>query len=412
MTQQSQPSEHGESAELREFRAEMRAFMREEAPKSLLGTSPCGPFDGYWGGKLHPEVPADVLRWRDVTLARGLTAPTWPKAYGGAGLTFAHAKVLYDEMRELGLPRPVVGFGFAMIGPTLLQFGNEEQKLQHLPAICAGEIRWCQGYSEPNAGSDLANVQLACEPDGPDHYVLNGQKVWTSHADRSDWIFCLARTDRAAKKQKGITFILVDMRTEGVTPRKIELISGASPFCETFFENVRVPRSNVVGEVNAGWTVAKALLGHERSMIGQSIGRDPGSTQRELVKLARKHLDTPEGPLPDALQRDRVAAVSMEEAAFQLTLDRLAQARAAGGPGTESSIMKIVATELKQRRFEAGMALAGAQGLGWEGDAFDDEDLSYTREWLRSRANTIEGGSSEVQLNIIAKAVLGLPEVK
>ena len=158
MTQQSQPSEHGESAELREFRAEMRAFMREEAPKSLLGTSPCGPFDGYWGGKLHPEVPADVLRWRDVTLARGLTAPTWPKAYGGAGLTFAHAKVLYDEMRELGLPRPVVGFGFAMIGPTLLQFGNEEQKLQHLPAICAGEIRWCQGYSEPAAGSDLGNL--------------------------------------------------------------------------------------------------------------------------------------------------------------------------------------------------------------------------------------------------------------
>ncbi|MCA9534332.1 MAG: acyl-CoA dehydrogenase, partial [Myxococcales bacterium] len=176
--------------------------------------------------------------------------------------------------------------------------------------------------------------------------------------------------------------------------------------------NVRVPRSNVVGEVNAGWTVAKALLGHERSMIGQSIGRDPGSTQRELVKLARKHLDAAEGPIPDPLLRDRVAAVSMEEAAFQLTLDRLAQSRAAGGPGTESSIMKIAATELKQRRFETGMALAGAQGLGWEGDAFDEEDLAYTREWLRSRANTIEGGSSEVQLNIIAKQVLGLPEVK
>ena len=409
MTEASEPTE---SAELREFRAEMRAFMLEEAPASLRGTSPCGPFDGYWGGKLHPPVHPDVLAWRDVTLARGLTAPTWPKAYGGAGLSFEHAKVLYDEMRALGLPRPVVGFGFAMIGPTLLQFGNEAQKLEHLPKICAGEIRWCQGYSEPNAGSDLANVQLSCEEDGPDHFILNGQKVWTSHADRSDWIFCLARTDRRAKKQSGITFILADMRSEGVTPRKIELISGASPFCETFFENVRVPRANVVGEVNSGWTVAKALLGHERSMIGQSIGRDPGSTQRELVKLGRTHLRAPEGPLPDPLLRDRVAAVSMEEAAFQLTLDRLAQSRAAGGPGHESSIMKIVATELKQRRFEAGMALAGAAGLGWEGDAFDDEDLAYTREWLRSRANTIEGWSSEIQLNIIAKHVLGLPEGK
>ena len=401
-----------DTPELAAFRKEMRAWLLAESPESLRGTSPCGPFDGYWGGKLHPEVDPDVLRWRDVALARGLTAPTWPKEYGGAGLSREHAKVLYDEMRALGLPRPVVGFGFAMIGPTLLQFGNEEQKLEHLPKICAGEIRWCQGYSEPNAGSDLANVQLSCEPDGPDHFVLNGQKIWTSHAEKSDWIFCLARTDREVKKQRGITFILVDMRSDGVTPRKIELISGASPFCETFFENVRVPRANVVSEINKGWTVAKALLGHERSMIGQSIGRDPGSTQRELVAKARKHLGADEGPIPDALLRDRVARVSMEEAAFQLTLDRLAQQRAAGGPGTESSIMKIAATELKQRRFEVGMELAGTEGLGWEGEAFDADDLDYTRLWLRSRANTIEGGSSEIQLNIISKAVLGLPEWK
>ena len=261
---------------------------------------------------------------------------------------------------------------------------------------------------------DLASLRTRAvrAGDGFDGFIVNGQKVWTSYADQSDWIFCLARTDRRAKKQSGITFILADMRSEGVTPRKIELISGASPFCETFFENVRVPRANVVGEVNSGWTVAKALLGHERSMIGQSIGRDPGSTQRELVKLGRTHLRAPEGPLPDPLLRDRVAAVSMEEAAFQLTLDRLAQSRAAGGPGHESSIMKIVATELKQRRFDTGMALAGAAGLGWDVYSFDDEDLAYTREWLRSRANTIEGGSSEIQLNIIAKQVLGLPEGK
>ncbi len=399
-------------AELEAFRREVRAFLEEKAPRALRGTSLCGPFDGYWGGQKHPPVAPEVLAWRDACLERGFTAPLWPKKYGGAGLSRDHAKVLYEEMRALGLPRPVVGFGFAMIGPTLLQFGNEEQKLEHLPKIAAGTIRWCQGYSEPNAGSDLANVQLKGERDG-DFYVLNGQKIWTSHADKSDWIFCLVRTDPKAKKQEGITFLLVDMGTPGVTPRNIDLISGSSPFCETFFEDVRVPVSNVVGEVNRGWTVAKALLGHERSMIGQSIGRAPGSGQKELVAKARKHLATPEGPLPDPSLREAIAKNGMDEAAFQLVLTRLQQSTEAGkAPGSETSITKIVATEVKQDRYELGIRIAGAQALGWEGPGFDAEDLDFTREWLRSRANTIEGGSSEIQLNIIAKQVLGLPDGK
>jgi alkylation response protein AidB-like acyl-CoA dehydrogenase len=401
-----------ETTELDAFRREVRAWLEESAPRSLRGTSQSGPFDGFWGGKKHPEVPPDVLAWRDACLERGFTAPTWPKEYGGAGLSGDHAKVLYEEMRALGLPRPVVGFGFAMIGPTLLQFGNEAQKQEHLPKIVSGAVRWCQGYSEPNAGSDLANVQLKGERDGDD-FILNGQKIWTSHADKSDFIFCLVRTNPTAKKQAGITFLLVDMETPGVTPRKIDLISGSSPFCETFFENVRVPVTNVVSEIDRGWTVAKALLGHERSMIGQSIGQAPGSGQQEIVAKARKHLGAPGGDLPDPLLRDAVAAFSMDEAAFQLTLTRIQQSTLEGkAPGHETSITKIAATELKQQRFELGMRIAGAEGLGWEGEGFDDDDLAFTREWLRSRANTIEGGSSEIQLNIIAKQVLGLPDGK
>lgn len=400
-------------SDLEAFREEVRSFLDANAPQSLRGTSQSGVFDGYWGGTKHPPVDPDVLRWRDVMYERGWTAPQWPKDCGGAGLSKEETLVIWQEVAALGLPRPVVGFGFAMIGPTLLQFGNDEQRREHLPPICRGDIRWCQGYSEPGAGSDLANVQMKAVVDGDD-YIVNGQKIWTSHADKSDWIFCLVRTDPEAKKQQGITFLLADMSSPGVTPRKIELISGASPFCEVFFEDVRVPRVNVVSQVNHGWTVAKALLGHERSMIGQSIGRQAGSGQEELVGKARKHLHVPNGPIPDLDVRSKIAAVAIDEASFQLTLQRIAQSAAVGkNPGSESSIMKIAGTEIKQARYSLGMEIAGLDGLVWEGESSDDEfvdDVEFTRSYLRSRANTIEGGSSEIQLNIIAKQVLQLPE--
>ena len=399
-------------SELDSFREEARAWVRENAPKSLWGTSGSGPFEGYWGGRKCEETDPDVLRWRDLGIEKQWTAPSWPVEYGGGGLSHEQEQIIHAEMKAIGVPRPVAGQGLCMFGPVLLQYGNDAQRKEHLPRIARGEIRWCQGYSEPNAGSDLANLQLKAERDGGE-YVLNGQKIWTSHANLSDWIYCLTRTDsNAPKKQMGISVFMADLSTPGISVRRIDLISGYSPFCETFFEDVRVPAGNLVGRENEGWTIAKAILGHERSSIGRSIARQPGSAQREVVARARKHLDIGEGAIDDPLLRDEIAALGMLEEAFHLTLARIEQSAQSGTPGPEGSITKIVGSELKQMRFELGMKVAGIQGLGWEGPGFDEEDLQYTRDWLRSRASTIEGGSSEIQKNIVSKRVLGLPEGK
>jgi len=392
--------------ELESFRQEMRVFVEQSAPESLRGTRK-GRFDGYWGGR-NAKPEADVKRWFDVALERRLTAPTWPRAVGGAGLSNAQARVFDQELARLELPPPLVGVGLTMIGPTLFDYGTDAQRAEHLPRIVRGEVRWCQGYSEPGAGSDLAAVSTRAVRDG-DHFVINGQKVWTSFADKSDWIFALVRTDPSAKKQLGITFVLIDMASPGVSARPIELISGASPFCETFFEDVRVPLANVVGDVNAGWTVAKALLGYERSMIGEAMSGEIAAAEAELVARARVALAADSGPLPDDAIRLMIARTAMQERCFAFTIERLRQSAKAGqAPGSESSILKVVASELKQARWEHAMRIVGVDGLGWDGPGFDAQDLAATREWLRSRANTIEGGTSEVQLNIIAKQVLGL----
>lgn len=398
--------------ELDAFREEARAWIREHAPKALWGTSGSGPFEGYWGGSKCEEVDPDLLRWRDACIDKRWTAPSWPVEYGGGGLGRAREEVIHAEMKAIGVPRPVAGQGLAMFGPVLLEFGTEEQRSEHLPPIVRGEVRWCQGYSEPNAGSDLANLQLRAER-VRDEYVLNGQKIWTSHAHLSDWIYCLVRTDpNVPKKQMGISVIMADLSTPGITVRRIDLISGFSPFCETFFDDARVPAQNLIGEENEGWSIAKAILGHERSSIGRSIANQPGSAQREVITRARKHLGIGDGPIPDALLRDEIASLGMLEEAFHLTLARIQQRAESGTPGPEGSITKIVGSELKQMRFELGMKVAGLQGLGWEGPGFDEDDLRYTRDWLRSRASTIEGGSSEIQKNIVSKRVLGLPEGK
>ncbi len=397
-------------ADLDVFRAELRRWLEESCPESLVG-SPGGPLAGAWGGrKWKPENP-DQRVWLARCAERGYTAPTWPREYGGGGLSREEAKVLAQEMRALGCPAPLIGFGLTMIGPTLLQFGTEEQKREHLPPICRGEIRWCQGYSEPGAGSDLAGLQTRAEDRG-DHYIVNGTKVWTSYADEADWIFALVRTDPEAKKQEGITFLLIDMDTPGVSVRPIKLISGSSPFCETHFENVKAWKKNVIHKENAGWTVAKALLGHERTMVAEAFGSGGGG-RNALADRARRHLPgaAPGEPLPDPLLRDRIARLEMETRAFGLTMQRSRDAAKAGQqPGPESSIFKVVGTEINQRRQELLVEIAGPQGLGWEGEGFDPEDLATTREWLRSRGNTIEGGTSEIQRNVIAKRVLGLPD--
>jgi alkylation response protein AidB-like acyl-CoA dehydrogenase len=342
---------------------------------------------------------------------RGFTAPTWPREYGGGGLEKQETKILAEEMWRLGLPPALVGFGLTMIGPVLLRYGTEAQKKEHLTRICRGEIRWCQGYSEPGAGSDLASIQTRAVDEG-DSFAISGTKVWTSYADKSDWIFALVRTNPDVKKQAGITFILIDMQSPGVSVKPILLISGKSPFCETHFDEVRAPVANVIHEIDAGWTVAKALLGHERSMVGDVFGggRSVGG-RGPLVELAARHLGEEEGRLVDPILRDEVARSEMDGQAFRLTLQRSQDAARAGHqPGAESSLFKICGTENNMRRRELMVRIAGPQGLGWEGPGFSDDDLDLTRQWLRSRGNSIEGGTSEIQLNIIAKHVLGLPD--
>ena len=394
--------------DLEHFREATRAWLEAESPESLRHTRQ-GRFDGYWGGRKCAETNVAVLGWRDLMVERGWTAPTWPTACGGGGLTQAQGLILDEELRRLGLPPPLVGFGLAMLGPVLLAYGTEEQKRRHLPAICRGEIRWCQGYSEPGSGSDLASLSTRAERDGED-FVVNGQKVWTSHADKSDWIFCLVRTDTTGKKQAGITFLLIDMETPGVSTRPIELISGASPFCETFFEDVRVPVENALGDIHGGWTVAKALLGHERTMIGEAMGAQMLGLEEALVARARTATRSAEGALSDGALRSDIARVAMTCKAFDLTVKRILQGMDDGRePGAESSILKVCGSALKQARWELAVRIAGPDGLGWEGPGFSEEDLTATREWLRSRGNSIEGGTSEIQLNIIAKHVLGLP---
>jgi acyl-CoA dehydrogenase len=291
-----------------------------------------------------------------------------------------------------------------MLGPALLKFGSEEQKLEHLPRIARGEIRWCQGYSEPVAGSDLASLATRAELRG-DRFVVNGQKIWTSYADQADWIFCLVRTD-TARKHTGISFLLFDMETPGVSTRPIRLISGKSPFCETFFDNVEVPARNLVGELNGGWTIAKYLLTHEREKIGDLVNP---VQEKPLGRLAaeRAGLDA-QGRLAEPLLRGQVAAFEIDEAAFgawmQMTADR---ARAGEGDPALSSALKYYGAELNKRRLELLIASGGADSLEWEGSRSGEGAVA--RNWLRSKGNSIEGGTSEIQLNVVAKRILGLP---
>lgn len=394
------------------FRAEVRAWLEAHAPPSLFG-APAGFLQGNWGGRRASFETPDHERWLRMMAERGWTAPTWPKAYGGGGLTRAEDEILKAELRRLRLPPPLIGFGLVMIGPTLLEFGSEAQKQEHLPPIVRGEIRWCQGYSEPGAGSDLASLRTSAvrDPADPSRFVINGQKVWTSYADKSDWIFCLVRTNTEVPKQAGITFVLIDMATPGITTRPIRLISGSSPFCEVFFSDVVAHEKDVIGGIDQGWTVAKALLGHERTMVGEVFAQSVVGGESELAQSARGHLGTDgSGRIADPLIRQRVAEVAMDERAFMLTVKRIKDgARAGQRPGPESSILKVYGTELNQRRRELAVTIAGSDGLGWEGADYPPEALAATREWLRSRGNTIEGGTSEIQLDIIAKHTLGLP---
>ncbi|MEZ5549648.1 MAG: acyl-CoA dehydrogenase family protein [Pseudomonadales bacterium] len=391
------------------FRKEVRGWLAENCPASMRTPMPADETPG--GGRRARFKNPDTKLWMDRMAERGFIVPMWPKEYGGAGLSKQEAQVLAEEMREINARPAHVGMGISMIGPALLEYGTDAQKLEHLPKIARGEIWWCQGYSEPNAGSDLASLRTSAVEDGDD-YIINGQKIWTSGADNADWMFCLVRTDPGAPKHEGITFILFDMTTPGISVKPILLISGLSPFCETFLDNVRVPKHQVVSQVNKGWTVAKRLLQYERTSIG---GIGGGSQKvRSLEELAAEYVGLEDGRIADTALRAKVLRHRMNDRAYQLTTRRMGEELADGrAPGAASSMFKYYGTEQNKRRFELMLDMMGTKSLGSvvaEQNVFAPIELDTTRGWLRSKANSIEGGTSEVQLNILAKRVLGLPD--
>ncbi len=388
------------------FRKETRSWLEDNCPASMRTPMPLQQIPG--GGRRATYRNPETKVWMDLCAEKGFTAPTWPKEYGGAGLNALEGRIVREEMGRINAREPLVGMGLAMIGPALLEFGTDEQKAEHLPKISSGEVWWCQGYSEPNSGSDLASLQTSAVADG-DEYIINGQKIWTSGADNADWIFCLVRTDPAAPKHSGITFILFSMDQPGISVKPIKLISGMSPFCETFFEDARASRKNVVGTINEGWTVAKRLLQYERTMIG-SMGSGNQSSQ-SMEDLAAEYIGMENGKLADESLRRKIIEHSMNNRSFGLTVRRsLEESKSTKAPSFVSSMFKLYGTEQNKIKHELMLEAMGLQMLGWEGDGFSSDEIAKTRAWLRTKANSIEGGTSEVQLNIVAKRVLGLPD--
>lgn len=394
----------GMAPALEAFRAETRAWLEANCPPAMR--TPMPEDEIVWGGRNFTFPSEEAKAWLKAMGEKGWTAPTWPKAYGGGGLSVQENLILQEELRRIKARPALTSFGIWMLGPVLLEYANEEQKREHLPKIVRGEIRWCQGYSEPGAGSDLAGLQTRCEDKG-DHWLINGQKVWTSYADQADWMFCLVRTDTTVKHE-GISFILFDMRTPGVETRPIRLISGSSPFCETFLTDVRAPKENLVGKLNGGWEIAKRLLMYERQSISAS-GFGGGGGGLSLEEAAIRHVGLENGRLADGDLRARIAEQAMADKAFALTVRRAQEmAKAGEGVGHMASMFKVAAATLNQKKTELMVEALGAQGLGWSGDGFTPEELKATRDWLRAKGNSIEGGTTEVNLNVIAKRVLGL----
>ncbi len=398
---------------LREFRTEVRAWLDENCPESMR--TPMSEDEIVSGGSKQRSPNPDSYVWLDRMASRGWTVPDWPEEYGGAGLSKEQYIVLFEEMSRINARIPLTGMGVSMIGPTLLEYGTDEQKAEHLPKIASGEIRWCQGYSEPGAGSDLASLNTRAVEQG-DHFVINGQKIWTTLAQHADWIFCLVRTDPDAPKHEGISFMLVDMAQSGVTTKPIRLISGTSPFCETFFDDALAEKKNLVDRLNKGWTVGKRLLQHERSGIQTlaqaAAGRDARATAGMPIKESAKAYvgsDTT-GKIADPALRGEITAHLMNTRALSLTQARSLEESQGGTPGFTTSVFKLRGAELRKEQLELQLKARGTQALGWAGESFSDEERDVTRNWLGSKAGSIAGGSNEVQMNIIAKRVLGLPD--
>jgi alkylation response protein AidB-like acyl-CoA dehydrogenase len=397
--------------DLEAFRAETKAWLAANYPPELKDPKARVDPEAMWGGRAMAGSDDPQVTWMRRVAKKGWTAPTWPGDYGGGGLSAEKARIVEQEISAGGYRPPLASFGLWMLGPVLLEYGDEAQKREHLPKIVRGEIRWCQGYSEPGAGSDLASLQTRCEDRG-DHWLINGQKIWTSYANKADWCFCLVRTD-TTKKHEGISFVLIDMASSGVETRPIRLISGDSPFCETFFTDLKIPKANLVGKLNGGWEIAKRLLQYERQNIsgGFGAGGGAGGASGDLGKIAVRYVGADEtGALADGDLRRRITANKMDFQSFYLTLRRIAGEAKAGGPSAATSIIKYAAATLAQERSELMVEAMGAKGLGWEGEGFSPGELTATHGWLRSKGNSIEGGTSEVNVNVVAKRVLGLPD--
>jgi alkylation response protein AidB-like acyl-CoA dehydrogenase len=396
-----------EANPLDDFRADVSAWLTENFPRSLAGKNLGFEEDGEAG------LGADLKVWRERLAEKGWGAPTWPREYGGAGLSHPEAKVIAQEMAKAGAFNPIpimAGMGVTMVGPTVLEYGTDEQKARHLPGIASGEVRWCLGLSEPNAGSDLASLSTKAVDDG-DRFVINGQKTWTSGADISQWCGALVRTDTNVPKHDGISFLMLPMDQGGVETRPIRLIAGASPFCETYFNDAVAEKADLLGDLNDGWSVIKRLLQHERQSQTAARG-GPAAVEESLQDKAKRYVGTDDnGDLADADLRMRLASHLMDARAHGLTINRItAEAKGNVKVSAAASILKNSATKVAQTKAELEVELMGSQGLGWEGEAFSPEERASVREWLGGKAISIYGGSFEVQNNIISKNILGLPE--
>ena len=392
--------------DIENFRAETRAWLEANCPPAMR--QPLTQEQIVWSGSEVKFSNDDQRVWFERMRDRGWFAPDWPAELGGGGLAPKQARIVEQEMQRLGCRPPQFNLGVWMLGPVLLEMGTEEQKREHLIPMMQGRTRWCQGFSEPNAGSDLASLKTSARQDESGDFIVNGSKIWTSYGDQADWMYALVRTDTTVKKQEGISFILIDMKSPGVTVKPIELISGKSSFCEVFFDDVRVPARQLVSQINTGWTVAKKLLQHERAAMSKfSEGAAPS---HDALAVARPYLYDEDGTLLEPVWRDRLAALLMDSHAFSLTHERVKEEGMArmdiNGP---ASIMKLVQTEQEVAKYELLMQLMGNRGLSWEGEEFTATEHDICRLWLLSKTYVISGGSSEVQLNIIAKRVLGLP---
>lgn len=391
---------------IEKFRHDVREWLEQNCPASMRGLMPADEM--VWGGQEIEFISEDQRLWFERMRDKGWFCPDWPKEYGGGGLSLEQTRVLEEEMSKMRCRPPQINLGIWMLGPVLLEFGTEKQKQQLLPPMARGEIRWCQGFSEPNAGSDLASLQTTARLDGED-LVINGTKIWTSYGDQSDWMYALVRTGPKEPKHEGISLVVLNMRSPGITVTPIDLISGQSNFCQVFFEEVRVPKSQLIGEINEGWKLAKALLAHERRAMSK-FSEISLPTHFSLLETLFEYFPEPKQPSEIALFQ-RAIGVRMNEHAFELTQRRLNETLQRGGNASSMmSIQKLVHTEQEKDKFEVLLDILGRRALGWEGVGFNEEELALTNAWLNAFTQAIAGGTSEIQLNVISKRVLGLPE--